>query len=447
VRVEPLRDEGGRIVGVVGVALDITERKRAEEALEIRARQQAAVAELGRRALELPEVEEVMGDAVSAVAGTLGVEYAQVLELLPDGDALLLRAGVGWRQGLVGTATVGARIDSQAGYTLLTSGPVIVEDLQTESRFSGSPLLREHGVASGMSVTIGGRDGPYGVLGAHTKGRRRFTGDDANFLQAIANVIATAIRRKGYEERLASEQAEAERLEELDRLRSEFVSSISHDLRTPLTSVRMGLNMLDMSAGDRLRPDERRLLTSAERSAERLRILIDGLLAYNQLEAGTLELERERLDLRTVVADAVGAVHLLLGEKGQGVEIDLPEPLLADGDQFRLGQVVINLLANAYEHTPRDTRVVVSGDRQGSQVRLSVSDDGPGIPSEHLASIFDRSYRLDRATGGSGLGLAICRGIVELHGGRIWAESAPGQGSTFHVALPAGGQDEEPWGR
>src|SRR3972149_822679 len=141
-----------------------------------------------------------MDEAVSLVAQILGVEYCKILELHPDGNALLLRAGVGWKEGYVGHATVGTGTESQAGYTLLSNEPVIVEDLITETRFSGPPLLHDHGVVSGISTIIYGKNHPFGVLGAHTTTRRTFTKDDAHFLQAVANVIAEAIERKRTEE-------------------------------------------------------------------------------------------------------------------------------------------------------------------------------------------------------------------------------------------------------
>ncbi|MFQ5614405.1 MAG: GAF domain-containing protein, partial [Anaerolineae bacterium] len=172
------------------------ERVWAEERLKAHARQQAAVADLGQRALAGIALSALMDEATAVVAQTLEVEYCKVLELLPDGDALLLRAGVGWQAGLVGQATVGAGTDSQAGYTLLSSEPVIVEDLRTETRFSGPPLLHDHGVVSGISVIIPGQDRPFGVLGAHTTRQRTFTRDDVHFLQAVANVLATAIKRR-----------------------------------------------------------------------------------------------------------------------------------------------------------------------------------------------------------------------------------------------------------
>jgi PAS domain S-box-containing protein len=200
--VTSLRNEDGEVIGLSAIIRGITERKRAEEMLKQRARQQAAIAELGMQAATSADLLSLMNNAVSLVAETLDVEYAKVLELLPDGRSVLLRAGVGWKKGLVGHATVSTGTDSQAGYTLLSSKPVIVDDLRTERRSRGPPLLTDHGVVSGISVIIHSKDKPWGVMGAHTTQQRKFDKDDINFFQSIANILSEAIGRKRAEETL-----------------------------------------------------------------------------------------------------------------------------------------------------------------------------------------------------------------------------------------------------
>ncbi|MGD9890208.1 MAG: sensor histidine kinase [Dehalococcoidia bacterium] len=270
-----------------------------------------------------------------------------------------------------------------------------------------------------------------------TTGETRELGARLVVLSLVGVGMAILSRRLALEQATGrAAQLESERLAELNRLRSEFISTISHDLRTPLTATRAGLGMLETSMVDRLQPDEKDLLGNARRNVDRLALLIDDLLAFNQLEAGTLQLDREPLDLRAVVAGAMATVHPLIREKGQTLEIDLPEPLLVEGDVRRLEQVVVNLLANAHRHTPAGTRITTTGRATPSELRLSVQDTGPGIPADELQAIFQRFYRLTPSEGGSGLGLAIAKGIVELHGGRIWAESRPGEGTTFHLLLP-----------
>lgn len=179
-------------------ASDGTRRKEAEAALEQRVAQQAAVAALGQTALVQTSIDTLMHQAVHCVADTLRTEFAKVLQLTPAGGELLLRAGVGWTPGLVGRATVGADRESQAGFTLLTDRPVVVTDLRTETRFTGPPLLVDHGVVSGMSCAIRGLDDrPYGVLGTHTRSRREFSDDDVNFLRSVANMLPVPRDRAG----------------------------------------------------------------------------------------------------------------------------------------------------------------------------------------------------------------------------------------------------------
>lgn len=207
----PIIDADGVFRGYRGFDHDITERKQAEEALLQRSRQQQVLAQFGQFALRTRELQTLMDEAVRRIAQTLAADYCKVLELRTDGTALLLRAGVGWHDGLVGQATVSAGTASQAGYTLSSCEPVTVEDLRTEQRFSGPPLLFDHGVVSGLSVIIQGERNPWGVLGVHTTTRRTFAQDDVNFVQAMANILGAIIERTG---------AEAALLESEERLRS-----------------------------------------------------------------------------------------------------------------------------------------------------------------------------------------------------------------------------------
>ncbi|HEX6107103.1 MAG TPA: ATP-binding protein [Gemmatimonadales bacterium] len=193
----------GRVAVLV---VEVSERARARELLGAKLRQQSAVAELGQSAIRADDLQELLDQAVRVIAETLDVEYAKVLECGPGGETLLLRAGWGWPPGVVGHARVGAGEESQAGYTLRSKEPVAVFDLGTETRFRFAPLLREYGVASGVSIVIGGRDHPYGVLGAHSTWRRQFTEDEILFLQAIANILAQAVERH----RILDRQRESE---------------------------------------------------------------------------------------------------------------------------------------------------------------------------------------------------------------------------------------------
>ena len=180
---------------------------RAQARLEDQAEQQRRVAELGQTALAGESLDGLLEAAVTAVAETLDSEYAKVLEYRPERDDLLLRAGHGWRDGLVGEATVGTGEESQAGHTLRSAEPIVVEELETEARFRGPPLLVDHDVVSGISVVIGSPDEPWGVLGVHTTEPRRFTEDDITFVQNVAHVLANTIERLHRETALTRSEA------------------------------------------------------------------------------------------------------------------------------------------------------------------------------------------------------------------------------------------------
>jgi len=205
----------------------IRKRKLAEQQLRARVLQQSAVAALGQRALSGTDLGALLQSAVEAVASTLDVPLVKVLELQPGGEELVIRAGVGWKEGV--EHRVSAHERSQAGYTLDSRGPVLVADLAAETRFQGPKLLLDHGVVSGVSVIISGCERACGILGAHTRTKRVFSHDDVSFVQSVANVLGEAIARKRAETTLAESE---ERFRQLaDNMREVFYVHALHPHR------------------------------------------------------------------------------------------------------------------------------------------------------------------------------------------------------------------------
>ena len=186
-----------------------TSRRLIEAELRTRASQQAAVAELGQFALAAADVASIREHAVRLVVQTLGVELCQLRELSADGQALVLTAGFGWRPGVLGHSISTSPLQSQSGYTLLSNEPVVVRNFQGETRFRPHPFLVEHGAVSGVSVLVRGHDKPLGVLGVHTTRERTFTRNDVDFIQAVANVLTSAMERRSGEEALRKSEATA----------------------------------------------------------------------------------------------------------------------------------------------------------------------------------------------------------------------------------------------
>jgi PAS domain S-box-containing protein len=426
----PIRDERGHDLGVVVVFRDISDRKQADIELKARALQQATVAELGQQALGSLDLDRLLEQAVELVAKTLGVEFVKVLELLPGHQSLVLRAGVGWREGSIGEATEPAGADSPGGFTLTRREPLIVKDLRSETRFQAPELLRGHGVVSGVSVIIHGEAGPWGVLGAYCPFRRDFTEDDVHFLQAVANVLAAAIQRRRAEERI----------EAASRAKDQFLAILSHELRTPLTPVLMATSELEAQTG---LPEELRKYSGLiRRNVELEARLIDDLLDLTRISRGKLKVEFGEVDPHVLLAHVCEICHGEFLAKKLEVTVDLGAARRRlRADAARLEQVFWNLIRNAIKFTPERGRVVIRSSNHDDQFLLQVADSGIGIDARDLTRIFGAFEQGDRSIarrfGGLGLGLSISKALIDSHGGRLTASSpGRGKGSTFTVELP-----------
>lgn len=232
-----------------------------------------------------------------------------------------------------------------------------------------------------------------------------------------------------------------ERLQELDRLKDEFVSTVSHELRTPLTSIRAFSEILRDNPN--LSGEQRQgYLDIVVKETERLTRLINEVLDLAKIESGRMEWRMQRLDLRDLIQDAVAAVSQLFRERRVDLSRRVPQQACyVNGDRDHLMQVLINLLSNASKFSEPDTgRVAVRLDGGGERFTVQVTDNGTGIPPQALAHIFEKFHQVSAPErgkpAGTGLGLAICKGIVEHHGGRIWALSELGRGTTIGFELP-----------
>ena len=228
----------------------------------------------------------------------------------------------------------------------------------------------------------------------------------------------------------------------VEQMRSDFVSTVSHELRAPLTSI-YGFAATLLREDVEFEEEERRtFLAYIESEAQRLTTIVDKLLSVARLDAGDLQLEIAPVDVRSVVSDAVEGAR---AEAGAGHEfvLDLPEaPLAARTDPDKLRQVLANLVDNAVRFSPGGGKVTIGASRRGETIVLSVADQGVGIPDAEQDRIFSKFYRVgDAQTGGTGVGLFIAQGLVSALGGRITVRSAEGRGSSFVIELPA--RDEE----
>lgn len=534
----------------------VIDNARIYERLRRREQQQAVVAGLGLRALGGADLDDLCDEAVRKLTTTLDVEFAKILQQLPDKRRLLLRAGLGWRPGLVGKATLGTDRGSQAGYTLRSGSPVVVTDLATETRFTGAALLLDHGVVSGMSVIIEGQGAHWGVLGAHTARRRRFSEDDIHFLQAVANVLADAIERQRGEDAvrtrddrlelalaasrtgfwewnlaagkldwsdevsaihglppghalagfdqyvneiihpddrerflstvtgavdaggqydlefrilwpdgsvhwtngvgrafidaagrptrmigivrdITERKREDEEREASSQIREAFIGVLSHELRTPITTIYGGVKVL-RRRGESLDPESRAaVLDDIDSEADRLFRLVEDLLVLTRAERGNLEVGDEPVHLPPIVDRVLAAARVNWPGIGFKVEWSGRLPVVR-GDDTYVEQVLRNLVGNAGKYSATGTTVQVETKVVDHAVEVRILDRGAGIDEANAERLFDLFYRASataHAASGAGIGLFVARRLIEAMNGGVWARPRPGGGSEFGFSL------------
>jgi two-component system sensor histidine kinase KdpD len=290
--------------------------------------------------------------------------------------------------------------------------------------------------ARGLYLPLVASRAPVGVLGVRPADRRAFDApDQLHQLETFANQTALALERA----RLAQEAEQAQVHMETERLRNSLLSSVSHDLRTPLATITGAATTLLAQGALVEEPVRRELLESVRDEADRLNQLVQNLLEMTRLESGALKIRREWHAMEEVVGSAVRRCRRVLGKRPLDVRVppDLP---LVEMDDVLIEQVLINLLDNAAKYTPDGSRISILATSYPDRVTVQVTDRGPGLPPGTEERIFDKFYRSETQPGrGAGLGLAIAKGIIDAHGGKIWAQNQPEGGTTFYFVLPITG--------
>ena len=231
--------------------------------------------------------------------------------------------------------------------------------------------------------------------------------------------------------------ADATQEGEIDEMKNDFISVASHEMRTPMTSIKGSLELLLGGYAGELPAEATELLGISLTAVDRLVRLINDLLDIAKIESGKMELHLDKHDVGDIVRRSMRSLRALAETHRVSIQLDQATPLpsvLADRD--RLDQIVTNLLSNALKYSPADSVVHVRVGQFGDTIRVTVTDEGPGIPVDQLERVFDRFMQLQGAKKGTGLGLTICRALIEQHKGSIWVDSEPGHGASFNFDLP-----------
>ena len=356
---------------------------------------------LSEMLVEDSSIEELLENIVTAIWTVFDIDGVALL--LPAGDHLEVAASAGT--------------------------PMSDEDLHRLDPDSGVPVrVGLTGGAEGelRAVALSVMSGPVGMLVLRGSSG---TATDREILGTFANHAALALERI----QLRAQALRSELLEEVDRVRRDLLGAVSHDLRTPLATMKVASSTLLDPEITLTEADTRELYGLLDAQTDRLTRLVTSLLDLNRQQNGVLGVDRRTFLVLDLVGEALATLRPVLGDRQ--VDLDLPGWLpKVDIDPVLMGQVLVNLLDNADRHSPPGRPICVTARMRGDRAALSVTDHGPGVPAAERDAVFESFVRFD--TGGAGLGLAIARAFVTAHGERIWVEDAPGGGARFVFTMP-----------
>ncbi len=417
--------------------LEETEKSRLQ--LDRRAAELETVARVSTAAATILDPQTLLQSVVDLTKYSFNLYHAQVFLL--DGDMLVLKAG----SGKIGQRMLdeGASLWIDQEQSVVTAAArekqvITIDDTQVQPDFLQSPFLPEE--RSEMAVPMIVADELKGIFNVISNLPNRFSQDDVRIYTTLAAQVAVALRNA---ELYAEQMAAVERLRELDHLKTSFLANMSHELRTPLNSI-LGFTQVILEEIDGpLTPEMISDLKLVEKNGQHLLKLISDVLDMAKIEAGRMNLSVEEFNLMELLQEVLESVGSLARDKSLYLTLETApgQVVFVTADMFRLRQIIINLIGNAVKFTETGG-VTLSVEKTAQATRIAVHDTGLGIPPNQLEAVFEAFTQVDTSTtrkvGGTGLGLPISRRLVEMHGGKLWAESTgiPGQGSTFYLELP-----------
>lgn len=418
----------------------LMEERVRSAALSARLTDTASLLEVGKAVNSTLNLEDVLRLILAAALQLLEATEGSVMLLDESGENLEVVS----YHGLRGHVVMNKRTrvgEGVAGRVAETREPVLISN---NSPVDGVDVDSGRGISSGMSVPLVRRGELMGVLNVNQLAKgKSFGGNSLAALEVFAEQAAIAI---GNARSFEHERETVEQLEELDRLKSDFVASVSHELKTPLTAIIGAAKTVSKRGSQMERDQELVFMEMIERQGARLLRLVEDVLTASKIESGLPKLKRELLDLeaiaRRIVADTVHS------KQGAGRTIDVvarPAGARAWVDRVAMEQILSNLVENAVKYSETGAPVTVRIDVKPTEVVIEVADRGRGIAEGQLNTIFERFRQADssltRDVGGFGLGLYIVKNLVDSHGGRIEVDSVEGEGSCFRVRIPQRSRD------
>lgn len=386
-------------------------------------------------------LEEIFNVALSKVLEVTDTETGTLYSF--DGEVLRLEAFKGLSPEFIERAIIRKMGEGIPGIAAQLKKAITMDI----SQFPSSNLLsyvKKEGLVSFIGTPLLSKGKVVGALALGRKKKLAFTQDDLDLLFSIGNAIGIAAENarlyRESKENLQKLQSAYEELQILDKMKDEFISNVSHELKTPLISIKGYGELLYDEKLDGLSDSQKKSLEAIIRNADRLTRLIDSILFISKLHAGKIEFHFESLNLDEIVQVSIGDFKRMMDKKQIIFEKDIPEISRVKGDKDRFIEVITNLLDNAVKFTTEGGKISIKAWDEAENVHFTVSDSGIGIPADIIPKLFTRFYQVDASTarkyGGTGLGLYITKNIIDAFNGKIWIDSEIGKGTTVHVLLP-----------
>ena len=380
-------------------------------------------------------LEPFLNSLIATACELTGCETASILELEEDGQQLRFLALPWFHQDLLKQVKVPV-LTSVAGWVLDNGQAAVVPDVNAEPlHFKGADQATNFVTRSLMAVPITFQNEKLGVLEVVNKpGEAHYTEEDLSILETLASQAAIAIQNAHLMEKVKKSQ---DQVGQLDRMKSDFIGIASHELRTPLGLILGHSTFLR----EVIQPEYRAQLDIIIRNSMRLKEIIDSIGNMDTAQSGMAKLRARSISIKNVVEEVKGSFMQEAVSKSITLHADAGHgDLLVEGDASKISIALSNVVKNALDFTNPGGHVFIVAEQIPGYVKVSVIDDGIGIPVKDLSHIFERFYQVEshltRKHGGMGLGLSVAKVMTELHGGRIWAESVEGKGSNFTILLP-----------
>jgi len=388
-----------------------------------------------RNAASLSEEATFFQMAISLATELTESETASILEYDSEWNALRFRGAPWFHQDVLSEVRVPVE-GSAAGWAFTHRQPLVIQDTSQETRFfKGVDRLTGLSTRSLVAVPIVVNNEVLGVLEVLNRLQGEYTDEDVIALEILAGMIGLRLSNMRLRQQMLLARADAK---EMERLKNEFIAITSHELRTPLGLILGHATFLRELLED---PQYRSQLDVIIRSAARLKEIVENLSNLEHYQSGASRLRKRPLLVARLIEEVTAAFQAAMEQKDLHLKVEVKEPNLSvECDPEKIGIALRNLVQNAVTFTEPGGHILIRAEAVPGHVKISVIDDGIGIPAKDLPHIFERFYQVEshltRRHGGLGLGLSIAKAMIEMHGGQIWVESVEGKGSNFTFLLP-----------